>query len=169
MVPRKQSQWSGNNENWDYMSRFSHNLNYHDDSITRKSFQYYRSFVRKITEGHWWILITKASNVELFHFLSDEPQQALEQSSHTASDEMPWRSCVMSILWFRQVFLQHTPLQSIAVIIWSNTVRYFTNNYRNWGRISIRCWMHKRHTILHPNRWAMRGLLWIFVRIFTAS
>ena len=26
-------------------------------------------------------------------------------------------------------------------------IRYFINNYRNWGRISIRCCIYKRHTI----------------------
>ena len=46
-------------------------------------------------------------------------------------------------------------LQSSAVITRSHIVRYHINNYRNWGRISIRCWIHKRHPIPHPNRWAM--------------
>ena len=36
-------------------------------------------------------------------------------------------------------------VQSSAVITRSNTVRfYINNNYRNWGRISIRCWMFVR-------------------------
>ena len=34
-------------------------------------------------------------------------------------------------------------------------VRYYINDYRNWGRISIRCWIHKRHPIPHPNGRAM--------------
>ena len=42
-------------------------------------------------------------------------------------------------------------IQSSAVIMWSNIVTYYTNNYRNWGRILIRCWIHKRHPIPHPN------------------
>ena len=37
-----------------------------------------------------------------------------------------------------------------AVIMRSNIVSYYINNYRNWGRISIRCWIHKRHPIPHP-------------------
>ena len=37
-------------------------------------------------------------------------------------------------------------IQSSTVITESNIVRYYINNYRNWGRISIRCWIHKRHT-----------------------
>ena len=32
-----------------------------------------------------------------------------------------------------------------------NIVRYYINNYRNWGRISIRCWIHKRHPIPRPD------------------
>ena len=34
-------------------------------------------------------------------------------------------------------------IQSSAVITRSIIVRYCNNNYRNWGRISIRCWIHK--------------------------
>ena len=26
--------------------------------------------------------------------------------------------------------------------MWSNILRYYINNYRNWGRISIRSWIH---------------------------
>ena len=33
----------------------------------------------------------------------------------------------------------------------SNILRYYINNYGNWGIISIRCWIHKRHSIPHPN------------------
>ena len=55
-------------------------------------------------------------------------------------------------------------LQSSAVITRSNVVRYYINNYRNRGRISIRCWIHKRHSIPRPNGRAMCCLLWIFVR-----
>ena len=36
-------------------------------------------------------------------------------------------------------------IQSSAVITRSNIVRYYTKDYRNCGRISIRCWIHKRH------------------------
>ena len=46
----------------------------------------------------------------------------------------------------------------------SNIGRYYMNNYRNWGRISIRCWIHKKHPIACPNGRAMGCLLWIFVR-----
>ena len=37
-------------------------------------------------------------------------------------------------------------LQSSAVITRSNIVRYYINDYRNWGRISTRCWIHKKNT-----------------------
>ena len=30
----------------------------------------------------------------------------------------------------------------------SNIVRYYINNYINWSTISIRCWIHKRHSYL---------------------
>ena len=59
-------------------------------------------------------------------------------------------------------------IQSSAVITRSNIVRYFINNYRNRGRILIRCWIHKIHPIPRPNGRAMGCLLWIFVRKLTA-
>ena len=59
-------------------------------------------------------------------------------------------------------------IQSSAVITRSNIVRYNINNYRNWCRISIRCWDYKRHPIPRPNGRAMGCLLWIFVRKLTA-
>ena len=55
-------------------------------------------------------------------------------------------------------------IQSSAVITLSNIVRFYINNYRNWGGISIRCWIHKRNPLLSPDGRAMRCLLWIFVR-----
>ena len=67
--------------------------------------------------------------------------------------------------------LIHTVLLWIGVL-WvtrPNIVRYFINNYRNWGRISIICWIYKRHTIPRPNGRAMGWLLWIFVRKLTAE
>ena len=60
-------------------------------------------------------------------------------------------------------------IQSSAVIMWSNIVTYYTNNYRNWGRILIRCWIHKRHPIPHPNGRDMGCLSWIFVRKLTTA
>ena len=42
-------------------------------------------------------------------------------------------------------------LQSSAIITRSNVIEYYINDYRNWGRISIRCWIHKRLPIPHPN------------------
>ena len=59
-------------------------------------------------------------------------------------------------------------VQSSVFITWSNIVRYCMNNYRNSGRLSIRCWTHKRHPIARPNGRAMGCLLWIFVRKITA-
>ena len=59
-------------------------------------------------------------------------------------------------------------IQSSAVIMRSKIIRYCINDCRNWGRISIRCWIHKRHPISRPNGRAMGCLLWIFLRTLTA-
>ena len=40
-------------------------------------------------------------------------------------------------------------------------------NYRNWDRVSVRCWNHRKHHISHPNARAMGCLLWVFVRKLT--
>ena len=70
-------------------------------------------------------------------------------------------TCVISLLRnYRKC--KYDFIQSGAIIAQSNIVRYYINNYRNWGRISVRCWMHKR-----PNGRAMGCFLWIFVRQFT--
>ena len=45
--------------------------------------------------------------------------------------------------------------QLSAVMTRSNIVRNYTNDCRNWGRISTRCWIHKRHPYL-----ALTGELW---------
>ena len=42
-------------------------------------------------------------------------------------------------------------LQLSAVITLLNIVRNHTNNYRYCGRLSIRCWIYKRHPIPRPN------------------
>ena len=54
-------------------------------------------------------------------------------------------------------------LQSSAGLTRSSIVRYNINNYRNWGRISVRCWIHKRHPIPRPNGRAMGCILWLSV------
>ena len=46
-------------------------------------------------------------------------------------------------------------------------VGYCLNNCRNWGRISILCWIHERQPVPHPNGWAMECLLWIIARKLT--
>ena len=55
-------------------------------------------------------------------------------------------------------------IQSSAVITRSKIVRYCINNCRNWGRISIRIWIHKRRPITRPDGRAMGCLLLIFLR-----
>ena len=58
-------------------------------------------------------------------------------------------------------------IQSCAAIKRSNIVRYHINNCRNSGRISIRCWIHKRHPATPPNGRAVGCLLRIFLRKLT--
>ena len=53
---------------------------------------------------------------------------------------------IFSAVWPCFVIVQWS-----AVITRSNIVRYYINNYRNWGRISIRCWTLKRHAIPRPH------------------
>ena len=38
-------------------------------------------------------------------------------------------------------------IQSSVIKTRSNIVRYYINNYWNWGRIWIRCWIYIRHPI----------------------
>ena len=59
-------------------------------------------------------------------------------------------------------------IQYSALFTPANIVCYCTNDCKNWGRISIRLWTHKRHRIPRPNGRAMRCLLRIFVRKLTA-
>ena len=54
-------------------------------------------------------------------------------------------------------------IQSSAVITRSSMIRYYMNDCRSSGRISITCWFHKRHPIHRPNGWAMGCLLWILL------
>ena len=54
----------------------------------------------------------------------------------------------------------HLKLKSIAVVMQSNIVRYYINNYRNWSNISIRFWTYKRHHIPRPNWRSVACLLW---------
>ena len=54
--------------------------------------------------------------------------------------------------------IKQITVQSSAVIKRSNIVRYCINNCRNWGRISIRCWIHKRHPIPLTLTGKLRGV-----------
>ena len=51
-----------------------------------------------------------------------------------------------------------------AVITRSNIVRYCINDYTNTNRISIRCWIHKRHPEPGPNRVSFVNILKKFDR-----
>ena len=76
-----------------------------------------------------------------------------------------WYSASVPVITY---VISYNTGQSSAVITWSNIARYYINNYRNWSRISIRCWIHKRHPIPRPSGPAMGCLLRIFVRKLTA-
>ena len=81
-----------------------------------------------------------------------------------------YESCMnvaLCILWNIIIVWPNIKLQSNAVITRSNIVTYYINNFRNWGWISIRCRIHKRHPIPRPNGQTMGHLLWIFVRKLT--
>ena len=60
---------------------------------------------------------------------------------------------VASIKSMCEIINRH--IQSSAVITRSSMVRYCMNNCRNWSRMSIRWWTHKRHPIPRPNGRAM--------------
>ena len=51
-------------------------------------------------------------------------------------------------------------IQSSAVITRSNIARNSMNTYKDWSRIPIRWWIHKRHPIPRPSGRAMGCLLW---------
>ena len=53
-------------------------------------------------------------------------------------------------------------IQLSAIITGPSITRYRINNCRNWGRIAIKCWIHKRYPYL-----ALTGELWgVFWPIF---
>ena len=58
-------------------------------------------------------------------------------------------------------------MQSSAVITRSSIIRYYMNNYRNWGKISIRCWIHKIYPIPRPNGWAFMNICQKIDRVIT--
>ena len=85
--------------------------------------------------------------------------------SYRATNMSAW--CVVTVrrqtLWYTEIIaVDHltTPVCSLfigcniiqlsAVITWSSTVSYCINSYRNWQRRSIRCWIHKIHSIPCP-------------------
>ena len=52
---------------------------------------------------------------------------------------LPVPSHYLDYFWFIDICIQLS-----AVITRSNIVRYYINDYRNWGNTSIRYWIHKR-------------------------
>ena len=100
----------------------------------------------------WRLTPDKTTNPALLALCEENPPG---RASYAGSISMSWR---MNI---------HSPvicsIQSSVVITRSNIVKYYIHNYRTWSRISIRCWIHKRHPIPRPNGRAMGcfcGYLW---------
>ena len=62
--------------------------------------------------------------------------------------------CIATILLMNSTHWKSI-IQSSTVITLSNIVRSCINNCRNWGRISIRCWIHNRHPVHCPNMQTM--------------
>ena len=54
-------------------------------------------------------------------------------------------------------YLWSVNIQWSAVITQYNIRKYCIHHCRNWGRISIRSWIHRRHPIPRPNGWE-RGI-----------
>ena len=76
---------------------------------------------------------------------------------------------IREVLWYSLgvIWWETHKIQWSAVITRSNIVSYYIKDYRNWRRISNRCWINKRHPTPRPNGRAMGCLLWIFVRKLT--
>ena len=88
----------------------------HDDFSKWKHFPHYWPFVRGI---HWWIPLTKASNMEFSCFLWCLPKQTVEQ---TVNMLVIWDTItlmIMSLLWKCHVIIKFdmTFLQYNAVLI----------------------------------------------------
>ena len=77
---------------------------YHDGVIKWKLFPRWCAFVGEYT-GHWWIPLTKASDMELWCFLWSAPEQTVEQTLKTPRSlcrhcnvNLRYRECVRIIL-----------------------------------------------------------------------
>ena len=68
-----------------------------------------------------------------------------------------------------EVILRETPMQSSAVITRFNTTWYCTHLCRNWGRVSIRVWIPKRHCTHRASYGMYFGRIWEKIdRVITA-
>ena len=99
---------------------------------------------------HWWIMGPKQSSVEIIVY------------------EIYWKNWLRSggnfVRWdygFSSTvqLLVHTVGYRYNVV---HCCKKLHNNFRNWGRISIRCWIHRRQPISCPNGRAVGRLLLIF-------
>ena len=65
-----------------------------------------------------------------------------------------WQAIIWSndglVYWYIYTYIQPS-----AIITQANIVRYYMNNYRNWGNMSIRWWIHR-----WPPYLALTGELW---------
>ena len=70
--------------------------------------------------------------------------------------------CAWSVTWMASFQNLVLLLQLNAVITRPNIVRYYINDCKKSGRVSIRCRIHKWHPIPCPNGRAIGCLLWFF-------
>ena len=110
---------------------------------------------------HWYLLLThkspyKWSTPKHFPMLHGSILLTIGWGNLTLCNKLQWHSNYTRILSPNEYF--HQRIRSSAVLTRSNIVRYYINNYWNWGRISIRC----------PDPQKTLGcLLWFFLRKLT--
>ena len=77
-----------------------------------------------------------------------------------------WPFLIILVSYLYSLNWKADSTQSSAIIMQYNIVGYNINDYRKWGWISARCWIHRRHPIPGPNGQPMQCHLWIFLRNF---
>ena len=65
------------------------------------------------------------------------------------------QTCMWILCYPSQTLILPLHIQYSVVMRQSNKLRSCIHQCRYSDRISIRCWIHKRYPILHPNRWAI--------------
>ena len=94
------------------------------------------------TDGYIGFYCTCAAGFTGSYCQNVIPPTTLPPPTTPAPGEMLAECLCADFIW-----PQHQDVLSSAVIMRFNIVGYFIDNYRHWSRISIRCWIHKSHTI----------------------